>query len=100
MSLNRNRGNENERWLAKRLGVKRTGHLGGADVADGRTVYECKERKEIPLWLKHAVAQAERNRMDKDQMAVAQFHEHGRPHEEDLVVMRLNEFLLWHGGVA
>ena len=97
MGLNRNRGNEFERWLAKQVGVTRTGHFGVGDVVTKRTVYECKERQVLPKFLKDAVAQAERHRTDKDQMAVAAFHQHGRPHGEDLVVMRLDEFLLWHG---
>ena len=62
-----------------------------------RTVYEAKERLHLPDWIKRAVAQAERNRTDKDQMAVAVLHQHGRPHEEDLVVLRFTEFLAWHG---
>lgn len=85
-----------ERRLARRLNGDRTGHTGGADVQTDWLSVEVKSRKQLPQWLRGAVAQAKRN-AGVSQLAVAILHEVGRNHDGDLVVMTLRDFEEWFG---
>jgi len=95
MSKQRQRGNALERYIAKRLGGTRVGHYGGEDVKHDWLSIECKERP-LPLWLRYAVDQARRH-ATADKLAIAVLHGLNRPHDEDLVVMRLADFESWFG---
>ena len=96
MSKQRRRGNALERYIAKRLGGQRVGHYGGEDVAHEWLSIECKERQSIPQWLTQAVAQALAY-AGRGKLAIAVLHGLNRPHDEDLVVMRLADFESWFG---
>ena len=65
-----------ERRVARVLGGRRVGHLGGTDVTAAWLAVECKHRKRLPAWLKSALSQARRN-AEADQLAVCVLHEHG-----------------------
>ena len=86
-----------ERAIARRLGGKRLGHLGGADVTTDWLCVECKHRQSIPAWLVDAIAQAKRN-ATADQLPVAIIHQHGAHHADDLVVLTFAHFQEWFGG--
>lgn len=93
-----------ERAIAKVLGGERvpvTGRARGSapDVAHTWLSIECKERKELPAWLRDAIAQA-RASVRGEQLPVAILHEKGTRHAEDLVVVRLADFRQWFGDVA
>lgn len=85
-----------ERKLAQRLGGERVGHLGGADVQTVWLSVEVKTRKELPQWLRDAVAQAKRN-SGVSQLPVAILHQVGQRHAGDLVVIALADFEGWFG---
>lgn len=91
-----------ERAIAARLNGARIpvdGRGGRPDVDAGWLVVECKERKALPLWLKSALAQAVAAARP-DQLPAVVLHELGARHSDDLVVMRLADFELWHGAVS
>ena len=85
-----------ERKIAQRLAGERVGHLGGADVVTDWLSVEVKSRKELPQWLRDAVAQAKRNG-GISQLPVAILHQVGQRHAGDLVVMTLADFENWFG---
>lgn len=85
-----------ERAMARRLGGKRTGHLGGQDVDGGWLSVECKHRATLPAWLTDALAQARRH-AGPDQLPIVILHEHGARHDDNLVVLRLADFEQWFG---
>ncbi|MEZ4865335.1 MAG: hypothetical protein R3C14_28760 [Caldilineaceae bacterium] len=85
-----------ERTMARRLGGKRTGHLGGQDVDAGWLSVEVKHRKALPTWLLDAISQARRH-AGADQLAVVILHQHGSRHDDNLVVLRLADFETWFG---
>lgn len=89
-----------ERVVAQRLGGQRTGNSGSntVDVEHEWLGIEVKHRKELPQWLKEAVAQAGRN-CGMNQLPIAIFHELNQRHDNDLVVMRLRDFQDWFGEV-
>ncbi len=92
---NRQRGKELEREIARLLGGKRIGLLGQEDVQHPVWSIECKERKRVVIeaWM----AQAEKySTIDKTPLLV--IHKLGKSHNQDIVCMRLYEFILWHGG--
>lgn len=97
MSVQRRRGNELERAIARRLGGQRTGQYGGEDVAHEWLSIECKSRKALPAWLREAMRQAE-SHASADKLAITVLHELGEAHNDDLVVMRLRDFEEWFGG--
>ena len=81
-----------ERAIARRLNGKRLGATGMAtpDVVTERLAVEVKHRRELPEWLKGALAQAVNNAGDRLPLVV--LHEAGQRHADDLVVMRLADF--------
>ena len=81
-----------ERAIAKRLGGERVGHLGGADViVDSWLSIEVKSRKQIPQWIRDAIAQSKKN-AKPDQLPILILHEHGQRYSGDLVVLALADF--------
>jgi hypothetical protein len=82
-----------ERAIASRLGGRRvpvTGRGAAPDVEHPTLAVEVKHRKELPRWLKHAMAQAEAAARD-GKIGVVVLHEAGSRHEQDLVVLRLGD---------
>lgn len=84
-----------ERGVARMLGGRRCGHLGGADVVTEDFAVEVKERSTIPAWLKGAVAQAKRHAGSRLPMVV--LHEAGERHTRALVIVELGTFCDWFG---
>lgn len=83
--------------VARRLGTERIG-LTGRDTPDAETdwlVVECKHRKALPLWLKDALAQAQKH-AGPSQLPIAVLHEKGK--HDSLVVMSFNDFCDWFVG--
>lgn len=85
-----------EREVCKRLGIERTGYLGGADGSGDWLAVEVKHRKTLPTWLHDAMAQAERHAQD-GQLPIVALHELRQPYAEAFVVMRLDAFVEWFG---
>lgn len=86
-----------ERAVARWVGGKRTGHLGGQDVDAGWLSVECKHKREMPKWIQKALVQS-RRLAKPEQLAVVVIHGHGTPHSEDLVVIQMSDFVEWFGG--
>ncbi len=86
-----------ERKIAAMLGGERvpvTGRQRG-DTPDIRHEWLCpevKHRRALPQWLLEALAQA-KAAATPDQLSIAVLHQHGARHAEDLVVMRLADFI-------
>ena len=61
---------------------------------------EVKQRAALPRWLTDALDQAQRSSTDA-QLPVAVLHAAGRQARGDdsLVVMRLRDFVAWHGAI-
>lgn len=73
----------------------------GTDRADVRCTWltaEVKHRKTLPAWLLGAVDQA-RHYSTEAQLPVAVLHQHGARIADSLVVMRLHDFVAWHGAI-
>lgn len=99
---NRRRGKDFERYVAREVGGRRLGTLGGVDVIADRIkivfkdreaglAIECKSRQRLPSLLKSALAQCER--YSGSDIPVVCLHETGERHDEDLVVLKLKYFL-------
>ena len=93
-----------ERKIAALLGGKRvpiTGRQRGdvPDVAHAWLSIEVKHRRTVPEWLLDAMAQAVAA-VRGEQLPVAILHQHGTPHCEDLIVIRLADFRAWFGELA
>ena len=89
-----------ERMVAKRLGGRRVGNSGRntEDVFHDWLSVEVKERRELPLWLQAAMAQAWHN-APSGHLPLVVLHELGQRHDGDLVVLRLADFEAWFGDV-
>lgn len=90
-----------EREVARHLGGKRvpiTGRQRGdvPDVAHDVYSLEIKHRKVIPAWIENAMAQA-RAAARPGQLPLAIIHQHGRRHADNLVVLRMSDFIEWYG---
>lgn len=96
MSIQRQRGNNLERRVAKELGTVRQGQYGAVDVATETFAVECKERQSVPKWLKAAIAQAV-GHAQPDQLPVVWLHELGARHDEDVVMIKAKDFKEWFG---
>ena len=86
-----------ERAIAKRLGGKRVGHLGGADViVDDWLSVEVKSRKQIPQWIRAALNQSKRN-AGISELPIVILHQVGQNHNGDIVILTLADFQNWIG---
>jgi hypothetical protein len=85
-----------ERKVARLLGGDRVGYLGGPDVVAGHLYVEVKTRRHLPAWLLEAVAQAKG--YTDDQLPIVVLHRAGDPYADALVVLRMEDYLQWHGG--
>jgi hypothetical protein len=68
------------------------------DVAHPWPSIECKHRRKLPVWLEHVMRQAEASARS-GQLPAAVLHESQRRHVNDLVVVRLGDWLDWFGGM-
>lgn len=89
---------ESERRIAKLLHGKRTGNTGSAteDVAHDWLSVEVKHRRSLPAWLTAALAQAQRN-APAGRLPVVILHQHNSRAVNDVVCMRLGNWLDWFG---
>ena len=88
-----------ERAVASILGGQRAGPRGAhPDVEHAWLAVEVKHRDKVPDWLKEAMAQAVRNSPGASHLPVVVLHESGQRHGEDLVIIRLSDFVDWLGG--
>lgn len=85
-----------ERAVAKILGGKRLGHLGGVDVKTRWVAAEVKHRQTLPAWLTDAMAQAKRH-AEADQLPVVILHVEGQRHSDNMIIMPLGQFTEWFG---
>lgn len=88
-----------ERTVAKILGGERLGHLGGVDVRTRWVSAEVKHRQALPDWLTDAMVQATRH-AETGQLPIVVLHIEGQRHAENLVVMKLGDFIDWFGSLA
>ena len=96
MSLNRNRGKAAERAVASALGGIRIGTMGAEDVhVDGPFSAEVKSRGAFVAcdWMDQAIRNAPTG---KTPLVVV--HVRGKRHDKDLVIIRLSDWVDWHGG--
>jgi hypothetical protein len=88
-----------ERKTAGLLGGKRNIDSKGAaaaDVVHPAFAVECKTRKDVPQWLLAAMQQARRVAM-AGQLPIVVLHPHGGLYADDLVIVRLSDFVDWFG---
>ena len=67
----------------------------------GRTEWltaEVRQRAALPRWLTAALDREQRRSTDA-QLAVAVLHAKGERFDDSLVVMRLRDFVAWHGAL-
>lgn len=93
-----------ERRVAQLTGGARvpiTGRARGMtpDVAHPLWAIECKDKKTLPAWLHTAMAQA-RAAVRGTQVPVVILHQAGQRHANDLVVLRLEDFIALHGAAG
>lgn len=89
-SRNRERGKDAERTIAKLIGGRRVGILGKEDIDHPDYTVEVKSRKSFAG--SKFLEQAEKHNAD-DKTAIAIVHVTGKRHAEDIVMMRLKDFL-------
>jgi hypothetical protein len=89
-----------ERAIAAKVGGERVSarSLGQAcpDVATAWADIECKHRKRLPQWLKDAMTQAVTNARP-GKLPLVVLHERYPRHDDDLVMLRLADFLEYFG---
>ncbi len=89
-----------ERHYAKLLGGERVPvHSTSGKECDVSTPCfsaEIKERKSLPAFLTKAMSQAVTN-CEKGKTPLLILHGKGKQHDGDLVVMRVKDFIDWHG---
>jgi len=93
-----------EREIARLLGGHRvpvTGRQRGdvPDIAHEWLSIEVKHRRIVPAWLLDAMAQAEASK-NGQQLPVVILHPHGKRHADNLVIIRLSDFIAWFGETA
>ena len=93
---NRQRGKAAERHVAKALGGKRVGTMGGEDVSHDLLSVEVKSR--VRFVGETFMSQAKANCPDGKVPAVV-VHLHGKRHCDDLVILRMADFEDLHGRV-
>ena len=87
---NRIRGKNTERALAKILGGRRVGILGKEDIDIPGFCVEIKDR--VKFIGDNFLKQAEKHLTDYKK-AIAIVHIHKQPHEKDIVLMRLKDWM-------
>ncbi len=95
-SLNRRRGKAYQKALAKRLGGLDIGVLGGADVILDHFAIEAKSvaRFTGATWMQQAIKNAAR----LGKTPLVSVHVRGSKHDNDIVLIRLGDFLKLIGG--
>lgn len=85
-----------ERRIADVLGGERVGPAGveSADIRHDWLAPECKFRSFLPRWLFDTIAQAVTN-AEPGKLPLAILHEKGARWPDDLVIMRLGDFVEW-----
>lgn len=88
-----------ERQVAKLLGGVRvpiTGRTRGStpDIDHEWLSLEVKHRKKLPEWIHDAMRQAQAS-MKPNQLPTVVLHENRTNHKDDLVVIRLGDFIDW-----
>lgn len=93
---NRDRGKRTEKAIAKRLNGTRRGVLGGHDVTAGPWAVEVKSRVSFVGcgWFDQAVRNTPEG---KTPLVVC--HVHGKRHDQDIVMLRLSDWLEWYGSI-
>jgi len=88
-----------ESRIAEIVGGRRIPVTGrkGADVLTDRLAVEVKARKSLPAYLLAWIEQAEAGAPD-GRLPIVVLHQAGRPHTDDLVMLRLSDFVEWLGG--
>lgn len=89
---------DTERRIARLLHGERTGNRGAAteDVAHIWLSVEVKHRRQLPSWLTAAMQQAQRN-APAGRLPIVVLHAHGTRGANDVVCLRLADFLDWFG---
>ena len=87
---NRKRGKDAERTIAKLIGGRRVGILGKEDIEHPDYTVEVKSRKAFAG--AGFLEQAEKHNTG-DKTAIAIVHVTGQKHDNDIVMMRLKDFL-------
>lgn len=92
--LNRQRGKNTERKLAKLLNAKRVGIMGGEDCEHPIFSFEIKSRKSFVAvnWLE----QAKRNSKE-GKIPVVVVHIRGKRYNQDYVILSLKDWIDLHG---
>lgn len=92
MSAKRNRenGKAAERAVAKAFGAKRMWSLNGEDLAHPVFSIEVKSRHQSVV---HAFMEQARSNCPVDRTPLVVVHHTRRPHDNDLVVVRVSDFL-------
>lgn len=90
-----------EQRVAGALGVQRVGNSGSAtaDVTTPWLAVECKSWRTLPAKVLAALRQAEAAAAE-GQLPIAVLHAVGQRSAHDLVVMRWEQFVAWHGDIA
>ncbi len=86
---------QHERKTAALLGGKRNIDSKGSAAVDVNHDFlsvECKTRRQFPGWLLGAMQQARRAAM-AGQLPIVVLHPHGAPYADDLVIVRLTDFV-------
>ena len=98
-----------ERMIAKILGGRRvpvTGRQRGdvPDIEHKWLSIEVKDRRSVPNWIEDAIQQAEAAAYTGDwsnplhRLPIAILHHVGKKHSDDIVFMRLSDFVDWFVG--
>ena len=89
---------QRERKVARALGGTRVGASGHStpDVVTPWLAVECKQRKQLPLWLTTALSKI-RAQAGDGKLGIVVLHEHGE--HDSLVIMSLRDFADWFGDV-
>jgi len=93
---NRAKGKRNEKALAKILGGKRVGILSGEDISHPIFSIEAKSRKSVVIekWMKQAEVNAP---IDKIPLLI--IHTHNSRRGNDIVCMRMKDWINFYGEV-
>lgn len=92
-----------ERRVAQIIGGQRTSKTGlgsqTPDVESGSYSVEVKHRANVPAWLSGALEQSQRN-ATPGKLPLVVIHEAGARHDDDMVLLRLSDFVEWFGEVT